>query len=277
MIYGSLRNFTYLAKSSHSKKIKIKILLTWLKINFKFIFLSKLFKLKSEKIFGNKVYAFDYGTIRYLFEEIFYRNEYLFKSNCESPIIFDCGANIGFATIFFKWIYPKSIIYSFEPDRSTFEILKKNVSQNNLTNVHLFNSAISDREGTIDFFVDKENPGSLLMSTKKERMEKNKITVNCISLSSLIKKEKIKKIDFIKMDIEGSEKEVIKDLDDSKQLKKVIKFTIEYHHKIKTYNSDLGGFLKIFEKNGFEYQIDAKCSPVNSENQFQDVLLYVYK
>jgi len=277
IIYGGLNNFAYLVKSKHSFKIKLRILLTWTRINFKFLFLSKLFKLKRERIFGYKINAFDYGTIRFLFEEIFYRNEYLFNSKNKKPIIFDCGANIGFATIFFKWLYPESEIYAFEPDKKTFEILKKNVSQNKLKNVHLFNSAISDKNGKIDFFVDSKSPGSLVMSTKQERMPKDKITVECLSLSSLIEDKNLSKIDYVKMDIEGSENEVIQDLDKNNQLKNISKFSIEYHHKISGHKSQLSKFLQIFENNGFEYQIDTRCIPINAEDKFQDVLLYIYR
>ena len=277
IIYGGLNNFAYLVKSKHSFKNKLRILLTLTRINFKFLFLSKLFKLKKERIFGYKINAFNYDTIRFLFEEIFYRNEYLFNSKNKKPIIFDCGANIGFATIFFKWLYPESEIYAFEPDKKTFEILKKNISQNKLKNVHLFNSAISDKNGNIDFFIDSKSPGSLVMSTKRERMPKDKITVDCLSLSSLIKNKNLSKIDYVKMDIEGSENEVIQDLNKNHQLKNIAKFSIEYHHKITGHKSQLSKFLQIFENNGFEYQIDARCIPINAEDKVQDVLLYIYR
>jgi len=272
-----VNNFAYLVRSEHSLKKKLKILFTWIRINLKFLLFSKLFKIKREKIFGYQIDAFDYGTIIFLFGEIFYRNEYLFKSKNKNPIIFDCGANIGFATIFFKWLYPESQIYAFEPDKKTFEILKKNVSQNRLKNVYLFNSAISDKNGKIDFFIDSKSPGSLVMSTKQERMPKDKITVDCLSLSSLIKNKVLSKIDYIKMDIEGSEDEVIQDLNKNNQLKKVAKLSIEYHHKISGQKSKLSEFLQIFEKNGFEYQIDTRCIPINAEDKFQDVLLYIYR
>lgn len=277
LIFEGLYNFAYLAKSNHSLKNKIGILLIWLKIYLKSKILDKFLKLKTENIFGYKINAFDYETIKIFFEEIFYKNEYLFDSKNKKPIIFDCGANIGFATIFFKWLYPESQIYTFEPDKKTFELLKKNVSQNKLKNVHLFNTALSNKTGKIDFFIDTKWPGSWAMSTKYERMPKDKIIVDCISLSSLIEDEKIKQIDYIKMDIEGSENEVISDLNNNNQLKKVIKLVIEYHHKISKNKSNLSQFLKIFEDNGFEYQVDARCIPLNSENKFQDVLLRIYK
>jgi FkbM family methyltransferase len=270
-------NFVYLINSNHTFKNKIRIIFTWLRINLKFLLFAKLFKLKQERIFGYKISFFDYSSFIYLFGEIFYKNEYYFNSKNKKPIIFDCGSNIGFATMFFKWLYPESEIYAFEPDKITFEILKKNVLQNKLKNVYLFNNAISEKNGKIDYFVDLKSPGSLLMSTKQERMQKEKTTVNCIALSSLIKEKKIPQIDFVKMDIEGSETEAIQDLDKNNQLNKIIKFVIEYHHNIGNHKSSLSEFLQIFEKNGFEYQIDARNIPINDENTFQDVLLYLYK
>ena len=61
------------------------------------------------------------------------------------------------------------------------------------------------------------------------------------------------------------------------QLKKIIKLVIEYHHNLGNQKSSLSEFLKVFEKNGFDYLIDARNIPINYENTFQDVLLYLYK
>lgn len=213
----------------------------------------------------------------FLFQEIFYRNEYFFKSPTDSPVIFDCGANIGFATLFFKWMYPQSEIYAFEPDITTFRILKKNVEENGLKNIHLFNAALSNKNGKIDFFIDSERPGSLVMSTNHDRLPKDKIIIDAMSLSSFIEEKDFDVIDFVKMDIEGSEKEVIKEISDNDQMELITKLCIEYHHKINNHKSGLGEFLRIFEKNGFEYQIDTKNIPISAESRFQDVLLYLYK
>ncbi|MFC1496817.1 FkbM family methyltransferase, partial [Candidatus Margulisiibacteriota bacterium] len=108
-------------------------------------------------------------------------------------------------------------------------------------------------------------------------MPKDIITVDCVSLSSFINDKKFQHIDFIKMDIEGSERVVIQDLNANNQLIKVNKCAIEYHHKISGHRSSLSEFLHIFEKNGFEYQIDTSSIPITAENTFQDILLYFYK
>lgn len=277
IIYDSIQDFPYLVRVGHKYKELAKILLFQFKINLKFLFLEKFFKFKSENFFGFKIEGFDYNTIRFLFKEIFYRNEYFFECKSQKPIIFDCGANIGMATLFFKWLYPKCIVYSFEPDKKTFKLLQRNIRKNKLKNVFLFNLALSDKNGTVDFYSDSKNPGSLIMTTKNNESNDTKTRVKTISLSNFLKKEKIKKIDFIKMDIEGSEREVIEDLANNKQLDYVSKICVEYHHHLPIIESKLSYFLEIFEKNNFNYQINTRCFPVSAENRFQDILIYLYK
>lgn len=56
---------------------------------------------------------------RYLLWEIFIRGEYFFETEKTAPVILDCGANIGLATLFFKRIYPKARITCGEADPTT--------------------------------------------------------------------------------------------------------------------------------------------------------------
>lgn len=74
-IYGGFSNFPYLFRTDYPPKIKIKLLLTWFKINLKYLTLNKLFSLKSENLFGFKVSAFDYETI------CFYSKKYFIEMN----------------------------------------------------------------------------------------------------------------------------------------------------------------------------------------------------
>ncbi|VVB82625.1 Hexuronic acid methyltransferase AglP [uncultured archaeon] len=278
VLYEFLRSSAYLLRSKYSRRIKKKIFFYMLKINLKYLLMDKFFKFKTEKFFQYNISTFEYANLRQLFEEIFYRSEYYFDSEDKSPVIIDCGANIGLSIIFFKWLYPKSRIYGFEPDKKTFDLLQSNISKNNLKDVHLINAAVSDKDGKIDFFIDPKHIGHMAMSTRHGRMPKQKISVQSILLSSFIKKNKIEKIDLIKMDIEGSEKEVIRDLNKNKIFDRIKKLLIEYHHKIVGEKSCLAEYLEILEKNKFEYQIDARCIPICSYNKDQgDTLLYCYR
>lgn len=278
--YSELIGFAYFVKSKYSFKNKMRIFLIWIKISVKYVFLVKALRIpiKKENILGYKISAFDYDTIKGLFGEIFFRAQYFVELKNKKPILFDCGANIGFATVFFKWLYPESEVFAFEPDKDTFELLKNNISQNRLKNVNLFNVALTNKDGKLDFFVDNLRQGSLTMSEHFDRMSlKHKTSVDAARLSGFVKRISAKKIDLIKMDIEGSEKKAIEDLDRNNQLNKISNLIVEYHHKIGSHKSDLGSFLLLLEKSGFEYQINAWNTTLNSKNKFQDILIYAYK
>lgn len=123
----------------------------------------------SERMLGFEIAAFQRSTIEFLYREIFARQNYLFRATCDSPVIFDCGANLGMATLFFKWLYPKARIEAFEPDPNTFRLLERNVQENDLADVRAHNCALWDENGSVDFFIDPAVPGSLLMSTESSR------------------------------------------------------------------------------------------------------------
>lgn len=277
LVFISINDSAYLIKSKQTLRNKFSILLSYFRLTLKLLILNKIFRIRNEKIFGLQVISFDYRTIHFLFREIFLRNDYFFKTNKKNPLIFDCGAHIGVATFFFKWLYPNSEIHAFEPNKDTFRLLKKNVEQNKLDKVYMYNVALSDKNGKIDFYIDKENLGSGHMSTIFERMPRDKIIVDAVALSTFIKDKGIDYIDFIKMDIEGSEETVILDLIRNNKLQNVKEMVIEYHHNISGKKAKLGQFLKLLEDNGFEYQIDARCIPLYSQGKFQDILIYAYE
>ena len=62
----------------------------------------------SAKMLGFEISYFDRSNLTFLYSEIFARQNYHFRAISESPVIFDCGANLGMATLYFKWLYPKA-------------------------------------------------------------------------------------------------------------------------------------------------------------------------
>lgn len=224
-------------------------------------------------VLNRKLSYFNNYIFKIAFHEIFIKQEYKnFKTDKNSPLIFDCGENVGLATMYFKQFYPNSTIIAFEPDEEIFTLLKKNILQNNLDNVNIFNIALSDSKGTKEFFFDENRKTSNIGtgSLIKERSPKNRKNVESGILSEYIDN---KKVDLVKIDIEGAEYSVIKELSSTAQLKNIKELIIEYHHKIGTEKSKLSEFLHIFELNDFEYQIK---SNFKGKNEFQDILIYFY-
>ena len=228
--------------------------------------------LSGERKMGFQVAHFDRGTLNYLYREIFARQHYYFEAQNETPVILDCGANVGMASLYFKWLYPKARVRAFEPDLGTFRLLKENMTRNNL-DVETHNCALWNENTEIDFFADSANPGGLLMSTDASRCTEEPVRVPGRRLSDFIDSA----VDFVKLDVEGAEHRVICDLVQTGKLQAIRQMVIEYHHRIGRQKSCLAAFLHMLEQAGFEYQIHAALYPVTSRDAFQDVLIAAYQ
>lgn len=178
-----------------------------------------------------------YGDLllfRMLFREIFMKRTYAFDCDTSTPRIIDAGANIGLATIFFKSIYPNAKIVAFEPDPRTFALLKQNVCENALESVTLVNAALGDEEGTVEFFVRNDVvAGDIGASTQKRLRyefhgpsEIKKIAVPSVRLSQHLHRNR--PVDLLKLDIEGSEGSVFRDI--APYLAGIGAIAMEYHH-----------------------------------------------
>ncbi|SEA89061.1 methyltransferase, FkbM family [Flavobacterium gillisiae] len=262
------KNIQITKKSKYKFKEKIIIFNILNSLYFKSVF----FKNKNEvtqDIFQFKVTAYNYNTLLFLYKEIFISNDYFFKADNSIPKIIDCGANIGMSILYFKFIYPNCSIVAFEPNPKAFYLLKKNVEQNNLKNVVLHNLALSDNRGKIDFFIGNDEE-ILLASTIAERGGEENFKIESDKLSNYLNDT----IDLIKIDIEGSENQVLNDLVLSDKIKSTKNYIIEYHHRINNRKSSLSSFIKPFEESGFEYNIK---SSFYATGVFQDILLNIYK
>ena len=116
--------------------------------------------------------------------------------------IIDIGANIGYYTLLMGQITgPDGIVYAFEPEPNNFRLLSKNILKNNIQNIHPFQKAVSDKNGSIKLFISKEHRGDhKIFETDDKRPS---ITVDQVSIDDFLKDKR--KIDLIKMDIQGAE------------------------------------------------------------------------
>lgn len=192
------------------------------------------------------------GTVRQtqlLLAEIFAGQDYFFSTTKEQPFIVDCGSNIGVSILYFKSLFPQARIIGFEPFPAAFEVLKKNIAANQLSNVTVYNAALGDVDGSINF-----NPNSqthIVTSVLKKCDDESKnITVPLIKLSDYINEV----VDCLKVDVEGAESFIFKDLDDNKKFQFINKIIMEYHHNIVETNK-LASLLTILEKNGYIYSL----------------------
>lgn len=124
----------------------------------------------------------------------------------EGNVVFDIGAHVGYFTLLASVLVKDSgKVISFEPLTSNYSMIKKHMKINNCKNVTVLNMAVSDKTGTSFFEVDTCGGQWAGKLTSRN----TNYVVNTISLDDFVYNTKIKP-DFIKIDVEGSEFEVLK-------------------------------------------------------------------
>ena len=223
----------------------------------------KRFQESSVTFLGKSLKFSDNEAFIGMINEIFVKKNYMFNSENDAPVIIDCGANIGLSTIFFKQIYPKSKIFCFEPDPKIFEMLKYNLTQFNYNDIQIFNKAVWIKNEKLSFQTDN-SLGGKIVSNEFE----NSINIDAIDLSSFLNQ----KVDFLKIDIEGAEYEVIINCKDliSKNVKNIF---FEWH-SFSNKGQVLGSLLSFFEKSNFRYHLkeaSPKGAPFIEKRTDQDM------
>ena len=123
-----------------------------------------------------------------------------------NDVILDIGANIGTHSVIFSRKSKLGKVYAFEPQSLTFSILQNNILYNSLTNVIPLHYAITTLDNhavsmdNFSFVGKRVNNGALRLSPFK-----NKQIIGEVSLSRTIDSFNFKQVNFIKMDIQGSE------------------------------------------------------------------------
>lgn len=191
----------------------------------------------------------DAVSFAYQYIEIFERELYRFTSENKAPRILDCGANVGVSCMYFKQLFPQAHITAFEPDVKVFEVLKKNT--NRFKDIRLVNKGLWEKEGSVTFFSEGADGGQIISeSEKKEKPNAKEILTAVTTLSPYLKEN----VDFLKIDIEGSECKVLREC--ANLLPKVQKIFIEYHSRVNA-AQDLHLILSVLESAGFRYFIES--------------------
>ncbi|WP_428326234.1 FkbM family methyltransferase [Nitrosopumilus sp.] len=170
-------------------------------------------------------------------------------------VVLDVGANIGYYTLLFaKLVGPQGHVFAFEPEPKNFELLTKNVNVNGYKNVTLIQKAVSNNNEIKNFYLTNTNTISHRLS--KPHNECKSIKIETISLDDFIDKHDI--VNFIKIDIHGSEGNAIKGMLSILKKNETIKLLQEWWpDAIKEYDMDPEEHLRILNELGFSlYEVD---------------------
>lgn len=127
----------------------------------------------------------------------------------EGMIVVDIGANIGYYSLAAaKLVGNKGLVYAVEPEINNYNLLLKNIEVNNYKNIIPVNKAVSDKDGYCELYIDNYNYGG--HSFAKDNIlygETHSKKVETITLDTLLKD---KKVDILKIDVQGAEGLIIK-------------------------------------------------------------------
>lgn len=231
------------------KKIIKKLLILakyflWYSSFERMLFDSKSKKEGEIKLFEKKFY-FHHGLAFYdTHRELFKNNIYEFKTNKISPVIIDCGANMGLSVLYFSRLYPNAKILAFEPDETVLPFLERNIQSQNIQNVELFRKAVWTKEVELSFYTDNGLGGRVGIEYNNQTPTK----IKSVRLRDFLDQP----IDMLKIDIEGAEYDVIKDCED--MLFNVQYIFLEYHSFFNE-EQHLEDVLSVLKRQGFRYHL----------------------
>jgi FkbM family methyltransferase len=183
-------------------------------------------------------------TMKHMIEQVYNQDEYnIRKMDFEDgDVVIDIGANVGAVSLYIAKKYPNVKIFSFEAHPINYKNLIRNINYNNITNIMAYNLAVSHTDNNlVNITLSPNNTGSssIFKSSEKDNKFLN-FDVETISLDTIILKNDIKKIKFLKIDCEGSEFDI---LENYKQMNsvKIENMSVEIHtfmeHKGKNVSS----------------------------------------
>lgn len=128
----------------------------------------------------------------------------------KDDVLLDIGANIGLYSLYAsKIIGDNGKIISFEPFEQNFQSFTKNISLNSFTNIQVEKKAVGAENGTINLYYNQDEKNLGMVSTQSiENSISEKVLI--ISIDQFLEASKTKKIDFVKIDIEGHEFKALK-------------------------------------------------------------------
>jgi len=146
---------------------------------------------------------------KYLISKLLKRKFFWIKN----PVFFDIWANVWKYSLVLDSVFPDSSIFSFEPQPNTFKELEKNIV--GVDNVSIFNMALWSEVTKLSLYDYEDKISSEHASFSKDVIEKfhewkvKEYIVNVETIQSFCKKENIDHIDFMKIDTEWYEKNII--------------------------------------------------------------------
>lgn len=166
----------------------------------------------------------------------------------DNDLVIDIGAHIGLFALLAAKKCKAGKIFCYEPVGENYELLLKNLHDNNLSNVYPFNIAVSDHEQKVKLYLNSDQAAHSLYIKSMSFLE-----VQSTTLKKIMDDNEIEKCNFLKIDCEGAEYVIIESLP-NQYLHKIDKMIIEYHLASSKPES-LIKLVRKLESNSFKIEI----------------------
>jgi FkbM family methyltransferase len=207
----------------------------------------------SLNLFSQKFYYLNIDDVLGSIDQLIIYDEYNIKNFLkEDSVVLDIGANIGVFSVYCANVCKNGRVYSLEPVPFVFEILSKNTK--NYKNCFCFKLGVGSKNEEKIIKIRSWNPGYSTIDTENiERKAESfdiEEKIKIVKLDDWIKENDISKIDFIKIDVEGYELEVLKGaIETIKKFKPALGISI-HHPKLQD------EVFSFFDKNNLNYNLE---------------------
>jgi len=169
-----------------------------------------------------------------LYKEIWYRDEYGLRSDPlpAGASVIDVGANIGMFAVYAAVAAGARRVWAFEPFPESFALLCRNAEQNHLAAIAPRRFALAGQSGERELFLAGRHGTNSLFGTDGER-----VRIECLSLADVFAREPIERCDFLKLDCEGAEYEILLGAP-AEVLARIDRIALEYHDAKTTHTHD---------------------------------------
>ena len=210
---------------------------------------------------GNFLYKNAFGIYKPMYysfkkKQDAFEIELLQKHISKNDVVLDIGANIGFyAELLSKITGDKGMIHCFEPDKKNFSYLKR--ACGGLKNVVLNNKAVGSKTETLKIYTSK-NLNVDHRTYKPEEFDEE-IEIPAVSIDDYLAQSK--KVDFIKMDIQGFELEAAKGMLNTFETNPGVKIISEFWpYGLRKAGSSLTTYFNFLREKGFRCYLLEKNS-----------------
>ncbi|RPJ43156.1 MAG: FkbM family methyltransferase [Deltaproteobacteria bacterium] len=171
---------------------------------------------------------------------------------CPGMTVIDIGAHIGYFTrLFSELVGSSGRVLAFEPHPENVQVLRANLKKSRYKNVEIFHSAISDRTGAATLYVSPGHSNHSLLPGYTET--KGQVEVECFTLDAFLSSRGIREVDFIKIDVEGSEPFVLAGMKQTVSQSPALRILAEFNPQaLRCGGIPPAEFIHIFQKTGFE-------------------------